>query len=213
MHFNGNHSLEYEASAIAREEATTSAAGSSVWLSPSRRSSWSWLFLKKEAHFYPVLASCLPGSLDSFPTIPAFPGVPVFLTSTQRPGSLTDLIWVNRLQPECSSKNELPFPGPSQPFQAYPGSSQEQLGKGEGASTVLAKWPSSLETLAQLNGDTWCLLVQLQEQYNKDQAESQAPHESCFFTKTNRSSSHHHQSFSPSQIVYFCLVFSPYSCL
>lgn len=97
MHFDGNRSLEFEASAIGREEANTSTAGSSVWLSPSRRSSWRWLSLKKEAPFYPVLASCLPGSLDSFPTIPAFPGAPVFLTSTQRSGSLTDLIGVNRL--------------------------------------------------------------------------------------------------------------------
>lgn len=93
----------------------------------------------------------------------------------------------------------------SWPQSALPGLSKQQpraLGKGEAASIFLAKWPSSLETLAQLNGDTWCLLLQLQEQYNKDQAESQAPHKNCFLTKITSSSSHSHQSFFPSQIVY-----------
>lgn len=99
-------------------------------------------------------------------------------------------------------KERAPLPWPQS---ALPGLSRQQpraLGKGEAAPTFLAKWPSSLETLAQLNGDTWCLLLQLQEQYNKDQAESQAPHKNGFVTKTTSSSSHPHQSFFPSQIVY-----------
>ena len=51
------------------------------------------------------------------------------------------------------------------PQPALLGLSRQQpraLGKGKGASTSLAKWPSFLETLAQLSGVTWCLSLQFQ---------------------------------------------------